>query len=148
MLFWLSYRHQHSHHYNGWCTQLLDFYVAFHQKIMWYQHSDLSIHCQLSRGLNSSSACLSIRPSMDEHLPTSRTWLKRRRRYLAELQNRSASNNDLVTWRTRLKLSERAFSIAAPRIWNQLPIDIKAATDIQVLKRKLKTHLFLAVYLQ
>jgi len=30
--------------------------------------------------------------------------------------NRSASNNDLVTRRTRLKLGERAFSVAAPRI--------------------------------
>ena len=62
--------------------------------------------------------------------------------------NRSASNNDLVTRRTRLKLGERAFSVAAPRIWNQLPIEIKAATDTQAFKRKLKTHLFSAAYLQ
>jgi len=32
----------------------------------------LSIGCQLNGGLNSNSACLSIRPSMDEHQPTSR----------------------------------------------------------------------------
>jgi len=42
--------------------------------------------CALSRGLNSSSACLSIRPSMDNHPPTTKTWLKRRCSYLAELQ--------------------------------------------------------------
>ena len=118
------------------------------QEITWHQHSDLSIGCQWSRGLNSSSACLSIRPSMDEHPPTSTIWSKRRRRYLAELRTTSASNNDLVTRRTRLKLGERAFSVAAPRIWNQLPIEIKAATDTQAFKRKLKTHLFSAAYLQ
>jgi len=43
--------------------------------------------------------------------------------------NRSASNNDLVTRRTRLKLGERAFFFAAARIWNPVPIEIKAATD-------------------
>jgi len=43
MLFWLSYQHQHSHHFNGWCTQLLDLYAAFHQAITWHQLSDLSI---------------------------------------------------------------------------------------------------------
>jgi len=45
-------------------------------------------------------------------------------------------------------LGERAFSVAAPRIWNQLPIEIKTATDTQAFKRKLKTHLFSAAYLQ
>jgi len=110
------------------CTQLLDLYAAFYQEITWHQHSDLSIGCQLSSGLNSSSACLSIRPAMNS--PTSRidliettsvsTW---------RASNRSASNYDLDTRGTRVKLSERA-----PRVWNQLPIDIKAATDAQAFK--------------
>jgi len=65
-----------------------------------------------------------------------------------QTSNRSARNNYLVTQRTRLKLSERAFSVAAPRIWNQLAIDIKAATDTQAFKRKLKTHMFLPACLQ
>ena len=62
--------------------------------------------------------------------------------------NRSASNNDLVIQRTRLKLGERAFSVAAPRIWNQLPSDLKATTDTVAFKRKLKTYLFSAAYNQ
>jgi len=41
--------------------------------------------------------------------------------------NHSAGNNDLVTWQMRLKLGERAFSVAAPRIRNRLPIEIRAA---------------------
>ena len=62
--------------------------------------------------------------------------------------NRSASNNDLVIQRTRLKLRERAFSIAAPRIWNQLPSELKATKDAVAFKRKLKTYLFSAAYNQ
>jgi len=62
--------------------------------------------------------------------------------------NRSASNNDLVIRQTRLKLGERAFSVVAPRIWNQQPINIKAATDTQVFKQNQKTHLFLVDCLQ
>ena len=62
--------------------------------------------------------------------------------------NRSAGNNDLVTRRTRLRLGERAFSVAAPRIWNQLPKEIKAATDTVAFKRHLKAHLFSVAYLQ
>jgi len=34
--------------------------------------------------------------------------------------NRSAQNNDLVIQRTKLKFTQRAFSVAGPHIWNQL----------------------------
>ena len=47
--------------------------------------------------------------------------------------NRSASNNDLVKQSTRLKLGERAFYVAEPRVWNQLPTDLKTITDTRVL---------------
>ena len=53
--------------------------------------------------------------------------------------NRSASNNDLVKQSTRLKLGDRAFSVAGPRVWNKLPTELKAITDIRVFRRKLKT---------
>lgn len=62
--------------------------------------------------------------------------------------NRSASNNDLVRQSARLKLGERAFSVAGPRAWNQLPTDLKTTTNTAVFKRKLKTFLFTAAYLQ
>ena len=60
--------------------------------------------------------------------------------------NRSASNNDLVKQSTRLKLVERAFCVAGPRVWNQLPTDLKAITDTRVFRRQLKTFLFLWEY--
>ncbi len=45
--------------------------------------------------------------------------------------------------RSRLKFKgDRAFAVAAPRIWNQLPPDIKSAPSISVFKSRLKTHLY------
>ena len=51
--------------------------------------------------------------------------------------NRSASNNDLVKQSTRLKLGKH-ISVAGPRVWNQLPTDLKTITDTRVFRRKLK----------
>ena len=37
---------------------------------------------------------------------------------------------------------DRAFSIAGPRIWNSLPIELRMITNIEEFKSRLKTHLF------
>ena len=36
----------------------------------------------------------------------------------------------------------RAFSVAAPSIWNNLPLSVKCAESVSSFKRALKTHLF------
>ena len=59
---------------------------------------------------------------------------------------RSAAKQDLFVPRTRLVSSERAFSVAGPKAWNKLPVDIRLATDTKLFKKKLKTFLFTAVY--
>ena len=51
---------------------------------------------------------------------------------------RSAGRHDLVVPRSRLVSSERAFSVAAPRAWNSLPVDIRLITDTKLFKKKLK----------
>ena len=60
---------------------------------------------------------------------------------------RDASNGNLVVPRTRLKLGERAFSVAAPRAWNRLPTQLKLMRSTPVFKRALKTFLFQAAYI-
>ena len=37
---------------------------------------------------------------------------------------------------------DRAFSVAGPRLWNQLPLYLRVVSDTNVFKRNLKTHLF------
>ena len=37
---------------------------------------------------------------------------------------------------------KQAFSVAAPRLWNSLPMELKTSTLIDIFKKKLKTYLF------
>ena len=37
---------------------------------------------------------------------------------------------------------DRAFSVAAPRLWNDLPFLIRSASSVSIFKCQLKTHLF------
>ena len=60
---------------------------------------------------------------------------------------RSGSYGLLVEPRSRLKtVGDRAFSVVGPREWNSLPGEIKDCQTLGAFKRKLKTHLFRAVY--
>lgn len=56
---------------------------------------------------------------------------------------RSTSRDALVTPFTKTKLvSERAFSVVGPRLWNALPQNIQCAQSLTCFKGVLKTHLF------
>ena len=43
---------------------------------------------------------------------------------------------------TSTKFGDRAFAVAAPAAWNNLPDSIRTAANIDVFKRQLETHLF------
>ena len=58
----------------------------------------------------------------------------------------SAARGDLVIPRTRLRLGNRAFSVAGPAAWNSLPSDIRTASTLSAFKNRLKIHLFLQSY--
>ena len=68
--------------------------------------------------------------------------------YLKELLTlRSATKNTLQTLRTKLHtMGDRAFSSAAPRLWNTLPDHLRAPQTAEAFKRDLKTHLFKKAY--
>ena len=56
---------------------------------------------------------------------------------------RSSSNRLLDEPRANLKTyGERAFSVAAPRLWNKLPLQIRLSSSEAVFKANLKTYLF------
>ena len=40
----------------------------------------------------------------------------------------------------------RAFSVAGPRLWNDLPLRLRFVSNINVFKKNLKTHLFQLAY--
>ena len=56
---------------------------------------------------------------------------------------RSANQSLLVVPKTRLKSrGDRAFSVAAPKLWNALPLQVRLAPSLLVFKAQLKTHLY------
>ena len=59
---------------------------------------------------------------------------------------RSSHNFELIVPRTKLKVSERAFSVSAPRAWNSLPVSVRSLQSLPQFKRALKTHLFSVAY--
>ena len=61
---------------------------------------------------------------------------------------RSTSKNLLCEPRNNMKTyGDRSFSACAPKLWNQLPDNIRAAGSVAIFKRQLKTHLFKDVYI-
>ena len=46
------------------------------------------------------------------------------------------------TVQTNPKTGDKAFSVTAPKLWNQLPLDIRNAKSVDCFKRKLKTYYF------
>ena len=56
---------------------------------------------------------------------------------------RSAGQNLLVVRRYRLEQTwARAFQNAAPKVWNDLPVNLRNCTELGAFKSSLKTHLF------
>ena len=55
----------------------------------------------------------------------------------------SSSSSSLIVSRTRLlTVSDRAFPVAAARVWNSLPDLVTSAPSVAVFRSRLKTHLF------
>jgi hypothetical protein len=60
---------------------------------------------------------------------------------------RSSGNRTLVLHRCRTATASRSFTSSAPRIWNNLPTDIRNTTSLVVFKKHLKTELFQQAHL-
>ena len=53
-----------------------------------------------------------------------------------------SSISQLIVPKTKLNLGKHAFSVAAPRVWNELPIILKTSETIAIFQKKLKKFLF------
>ena len=61
---------------------------------------------------------------------------------------RSSSSHLLaVPSRVKTVTASRAFSVAAPTVWNILPVAVKTADSFSIFKRRLKCHLFDTAFL-
>ena len=57
-------------------------------------------------------------------------------------QLRSSTSQQLSIPRSKLNLGKRAFSVAAPIIWNELPTTLKSCESLASFRKHLKTYLF------
>lgn len=56
---------------------------------------------------------------------------------------RSIVHKQLVIPRAKCKtFGDRSFSVSGPRLWNNIPMDIRSSTTLDIFKSKLKTFLF------
>ena len=72
--------------------------------------------------------------------------------YLAELISLKVSLSSLRVYEDKLLLQEpkhdlnnkknRRFSVAAPKLWNKLPLEVRQSESLAIFKIKMKTHLF------
>ena len=57
-------------------------------------------------------------------------------------QLRSSTSQQLSIPRTKLNVDNRAFSVAAPFFWNELPTTLKSCESLASFRKHLKTYLF------
>ena len=57
-------------------------------------------------------------------------------------QHRASTSQQLSIHKTKLNLGKRAFSVAAPIVWNELPTTLKSCESLASFRKHLKTYLF------
>ena len=55
------------------------------------------------------------------------------------LRSKTSGSSEVKTYKT---YGDRAFSVAAPKLWNELPLDLRSLDTINLFKKHLKTDLF------
>ena len=68
--------------------------------------------------------------------------------FKSSLYNLRSSDSILLSMRVaRSKtLGDRTFMVAAPRLWNSLPKELRAITNVNSFKAHIKTYLFKTLY--
>ena len=66
--------------------------------------------------------------------------------YMPSRSLRSEIENLLIIPKARRKLGCHTFAYAAPKLWNELPVNIRTTTSLVSFRSSLKTHLFKLAY--
>ena len=66
--------------------------------------------------------------------------------YMPSRSLRSETGNLLIMPKARRKLGCHIFTYASPKLWNELPVNIRTTTSLVALRSSLKTHLFKLAY--
>ena len=66
--------------------------------------------------------------------------------YIPQRSLRSSCQGLFNVPKTRVQYGDRAFSVAAPVLWNALPLTLKSIDSVEGFKKHLKTHLFTGTF--
>ena len=66
--------------------------------------------------------------------------------YIPSRSLRSETGSLLIMPKPRRKLGCQSFAVAAPKLWNDLPVNIRTTTSIVSFRSSLETHLFKLAY--
>jgi len=58
------------------------------------------------------------------------------------LRSKSSFKLNAPSIKTFKTFGDRCFMIAAPKLWNDLPQELREETNVDIFKRRLKTYLF------
>lgn len=106
-----------------------------------------SAGCPLIFVFNLKSPFLSINPSIEPHLPTLKIFYSHK--VSPNTTIRSRDQHLLAVPRSFTKtFGDRSFEHAAPKLYNTIPLEIRKYANIDIFKRKLKTHFFELAYYQ
>ena len=91
--------------------------------------------------------CLMVHKLLHGHTPV---YISDLLTSVADLPARSAlrasSSDDLVVPRTRRRIGDKTFSVAAPRAWNGLSTELKLLWSTTAFRHQLKTFLFQSAF--
>ena len=89
--------------------------------------------------------CLSTNYKAPNYLTNLLVQLPKLKRNLRSSMN--SSNKLVVPFVKKKTFAKCSFSVTAPRIWNDLPDNLREGANLQrTFKTKLKTHLFIEIY--
>jgi len=137
---WPVFQLPHWHRSSEPCTQQhaqpRDRVIPVLQDLRWLPVAERSIQYKLA-------CCLLVHKSLLGHMPE---YMSDLLMPVDKIAGRSAlpasSRGDLVVPRTRRRIGDRAFSVAAPRAWNRLPTELKPLRSTDSFRPDLKTFLF------
>ena len=90
--------------------------------------------------------CLMAYNALNERAPIYMTEMLKKRKPKFKRLRVDEDETRLEEYHCKYKVTEKAFSIAAPKIWNRLPKAIRNSDSVVTFKKHLKTYLFGLAY--
>ena len=90
--------------------------------------------------------CLMVYNALNNRAPIYITEMLQKRQPKSKTLRVDEDKTRLEESHSKYKVTEKAFSISAPKLWNKLPKTIRNSESVVTFKKHLKTYLFGLAY--